>query len=161
VSEIMVNGPERVFVERSGKLAKDPEIRFLDSDHVRRVIDKIVSQIGRRIDESTPMVDARLPDGSRVNAVIAPLAIGGPFLTIRKFSADPLQIEPMLETLATLDWVSRLDEPVTPRHVLLCDPATTALGPLLDSTLLKPGPATAGFVASSGLRAMTLRQALG
>ncbi len=96
VSEIMVNGPERVFVERSGKLAKDPEIRFLDSDHVRRVIDKIVSQIGRRIDESTPMVDARLPDGSRVNAVIAPLAIGGPFLTIRKFSADPLQIEDLI-----------------------------------------------------------------
>jgi pilus assembly protein CpaF len=62
VSEIMVNGPERVFVERSGKLTKDAEIRFLDEDHVRRVIDKIVSEIGRRIDESTPMVDARLPD---------------------------------------------------------------------------------------------------
>ncbi len=96
VSEIMVNGPERVFVERSGKLTKDPEIRFLDEDHVRRVIDKIVSEIGRRIDESTPMVDARLPDGSRVNAVISPLAIGGPFLTIRKFSADPLQIDDLI-----------------------------------------------------------------
>jgi pilus assembly protein CpaF len=96
VTEIMVNGPERVFVERSGKLAKDPEVRFLDEDHVRRVIDKIVSEIGRRIDESTPMVDARLPDGSRVNAVIAPLAIGGPFLTIRKFSADPLQIDDLI-----------------------------------------------------------------
>jgi pilus assembly protein CpaF len=96
VSEIMVNGPERVFVERSGKLTKDAEIRFLDEDHVRRVIDKIVSEIGRRIDESTPMVDARLPDGSRVNAVISPLAIGGPFLTIRKFSADPLQIDDLI-----------------------------------------------------------------
>jgi len=96
VSEIMVNGPDSVFVERSGKLAKDPEIRFLDEDHVRRVIDKIVSEIGRRIDESTPMVDARLPDGSRVNAVISPLAIGGPFLTIRKFSADPLQIDDLI-----------------------------------------------------------------
>ena len=96
VTEIMVNGPDRVFVERDGKLTKDPNIRFLDEDHVRRVIDKIVSAIGRRIDESTPMVDARLPDGSRVNAVIAPLAIGGPFLTIRKFSADPLQIEDLI-----------------------------------------------------------------
>jgi pilus assembly protein CpaF len=96
VTEIMVNGPERVFVERSGKLTKDAEIRFLDEDHVRRVIDKIVSEIGRRIDESTPMVDARLPDGSRVNAVISPLAIGGPFLTIRKFSADPLQIDDLI-----------------------------------------------------------------
>jgi pilus assembly protein CpaF len=96
VTEIMVNGPERIFVERSGKLTKDPEIRFLDEEHVRRVIDKIVSEIGRRIDESTPMVDARLPDGSRVNAVIAPLAIGGPFLTIRKFSADPLQIDDLI-----------------------------------------------------------------
>src|SRR5690606_959045 len=89
VTEIMVNGPDKVFVERGGKLAKDPNVRFLDEEHVRRVIDKIVSEIGRRIDESTPMVDARLPDGSRVNAVIAPLAIGGPFLTIRKFSTDP------------------------------------------------------------------------
>ncbi|MBU6216103.1 MAG: Flp pilus assembly complex ATPase component TadA, partial [Acidobacteria bacterium] len=83
VSEVMVNGPDDVFVERNGKLSRDPSVRFLDADHVRRVIDKIVSQVGRRIDESTPMVDARLPDGSRVNAVVAPLAIGGPFLTIR------------------------------------------------------------------------------
>ena len=96
VSEVMVNGPHDVFVERNGKLSRDPSVRFLDADHVRRVIDKIVSQVGRRIDESTPMVDARLPDGSRVNAVVAPLAIGGPFLTIRKFSADPLQVEDLI-----------------------------------------------------------------
>jgi pilus assembly protein CpaF len=96
VSEVMVNGPDDVFVERNGKLKRDPSVRFLDADHVRRVIDKIVSQVGRRIDESTPMVDARLPDGSRVNAVVAPLAIGGPFLTIRKFSADPLQVSDLI-----------------------------------------------------------------
>jgi pilus assembly protein CpaF len=96
VTEIMVNGPDRVFVERSGKLTLDDDVRFLDEDHVRRVIDKIVSEIGRRIDESAPMVDARLPDGSRVNAVISPLAIGGPFLTIRKFSSDPLQIDDLI-----------------------------------------------------------------
>lgn len=96
VTEVMVNGPDLVFVERNGKLTKDSSIRFIDSDHVRRVIDKIVSEVGRRIDESTPMVDARLPDGSRVNAVISPLSIGGPFLTIRKFSADPLQIDDLI-----------------------------------------------------------------
>jgi pilus assembly protein CpaF len=96
VTEVMVNGPDQVFVERAGKLAKDPSIRFIDVDHVRRVIDKIVSEVGRRIDEATPMVDARLPDGSRVNAVISPLAIGGPFLTIRKFATDPLQIDDLI-----------------------------------------------------------------
>jgi len=96
VTEVMVNGPDLVFVERGGKLTKDESIRFIDSDHVRRVIDKIVSEVGRRVDESTPMVDARLPDGSRVNAVISPLSIGGPFLTIRKFATDPLQIDDLI-----------------------------------------------------------------
>ncbi len=95
VSEVMVNGPSMVFVERGGKLTRDPA-SFVDADHLRRVIDKIVSQIGRRIDESSPMVDARLPDGSRVNAVIPPLAIEGPFLTIRKFSKDPLMIDDLI-----------------------------------------------------------------
>jgi pilus assembly protein CpaF len=89
VTEVMVNGPYDIFVERSGRITKS-DIRFVDQIHLRRIIDKIVGQIGRRVDEATPMVDARLPDGSRVNAVIPPLAIGGPFLTIRKFSVDPL-----------------------------------------------------------------------
>ena len=95
VTEVMVNGPNTVYVERSGKIERDPA-SFVDSDHLRRVIDKIVSEVGRRIDESTPMVDARLPDGSRVNAVIQPLAIDGPFLTIRKFSKDPLQVDDLI-----------------------------------------------------------------
>ena len=95
VTEIMVNGPETVYVERSGRIEKDATT-VVDEGHLRRVIDKIVGQIGRRIDESTPLCDARLPDGSRVNAVIAPLAIGGPFLTIRKFSTDPLQIDDLI-----------------------------------------------------------------
>jgi len=88
VTEVMVNGPYDVWVERDGRLTKS-DIRFVDQVHLRRIIDKIVGQVGRRVDEATPMVDARLPDGSRVNAVIHPLAIGGPFLTIRKFSVDP------------------------------------------------------------------------
>ena len=102
VSEIMVNGPELVFVERKGKLTKDPTVTFVDEMHLRRVIDKIVAQVGRRIDESQPLCDARLPDGSRVNAVISPLSIGGPFLTIRKFAKDPLQIDDLIR-FGTLD----------------------------------------------------------
>jgi pilus assembly protein CpaF len=101
VSEIMVNGPDSVYVERNGKLTKAP-VTFVDEGHLRRIIDKIVGQVGRRIDESTPMCDARLPDGSRVNAIISPLTIGGPFLTIRKFKADPLQVDDLIR-FGTMD----------------------------------------------------------
>jgi pilus assembly protein CpaF len=90
-TEVMCNGPKNVFVERQGKILKT-DVEFVDETHLRRVIDKIVAQVGRRIDESTPMVDARLPDGSRVNAVVHPVAIGGPFLTIRKFAETPYTI---------------------------------------------------------------------
>ena len=95
ISEVMVNGPGTVYVEQKGRIVK-ADASFVDETHLRRIIDKIVGQVGRRIDESTPMVDARLPDGSRVNAVIHPLAIGGPFLTIRKFSKDPFQIDDLI-----------------------------------------------------------------
>ena len=95
VTEVMVNGPEKIYIERGGKLALSGA-SFVDESHVRRVIDKIVAQVGRRIDESSPLCDARLPDGSRVNAVIHPLAIGGPFLTIRKFATDPYQVEDLI-----------------------------------------------------------------
>src|SRR4051794_17780465 len=88
VTEVMVNGPEDVYIERAGRIEKT-SASFVDDTHLRRIIDKIVSQIGRRIDEATPMVDARLPDGSRVNAVIHPLAIGGPVLSLPEFSHDP------------------------------------------------------------------------
>src|SRR5262249_271388 len=84
VTEVMVNGPHDVWLERDGKLQKTP-IRFIDEHHLRRIINKIVGQVGRRIDESSPMVDARLPDGRRVNAVLPPLSLAGPLLTIRKF----------------------------------------------------------------------------
>jgi pilus assembly protein CpaF len=88
VTEVMVNGADRVYVERHGKLERTA-IRFVDEAHLLRIIDKIVSQVGRRIDESSPMVDARLPDGSRVNAIIPPLSLKGATLTIRKFARDP------------------------------------------------------------------------
>lgn len=88
ITEIMVNGPNDIFVERAGKIYP-VEARFTSDAHLRRTIDKIVGRVGRRVDESSPMVDARLADGSRVNAVIAPIALDGSILTIRKFSADP------------------------------------------------------------------------
>jgi len=95
VTEVMVNANDQIFVERAGKLERT-NARFLDDAHLMRIIDKIVSQIGRRIDESSPMVDARLPDGSRVNAIIPPLALRGPTVTIRKFSRDPYTMNDLI-----------------------------------------------------------------
>ena len=95
VSEIMVNGPDAIYVERSGQLQRTTT-RFTSEEHLRRVIDRIVSRVGRRIDESSPLVDARLADGSRVNAIIPPLAFSGSTLTIRKFSKDPFTVEDLI-----------------------------------------------------------------
>ena len=95
ISEIMVNGPISIY-RRNGQLELS-DVFFRDNDHVMNIIDRIVSPIGRRIDESMPMVDARLPDGSRVNAIIPPLSLTGPVVTIRKFFADPLMIEDLIE----------------------------------------------------------------
>jgi pilus assembly protein CpaF len=91
ITEVMCNGPKDIYIERRGKIEKT-DVEFVDEGHLRRTIDKIVGAVGRRIDEASPMVDARLPDGSRVNAVVHPVAMGGPFLTIRKFSKDPYTI---------------------------------------------------------------------
>jgi pilus assembly protein CpaF len=100
VTEVMVNGPNQVYCERNGKLALT-DIMFYDDNHVLRIIEKIVSPIGRRIDESTPMVDARLPDGSRVNCIIPPLSLTGPTITVRKFSRDPFTVDDLI-TFGTL-----------------------------------------------------------
>jgi len=101
VTEIMVNGPFEVWVERQGRLY-ETTVRFNDESHLRRIINKIVAQVGRRIDEATPLVDARLPDGSRVNAVIPPLSLSGPIVTIRKFSKKRLTMDDMIK-LGTLN----------------------------------------------------------
>ncbi|WP_246210109.1 CpaF family protein [Nocardioides piscis] len=95
LSEVMVNSFDSIYVEENGKLVKT-DAQFADEAHLRRTIDKIVSKIGRRVDETSPMVDARLPDGSRVNAIIPPLALDGSKLTIRKFSEDPLTVEDLI-----------------------------------------------------------------
>jgi pilus assembly protein CpaF len=95
VTEVMVNAYDRIYVERSGKLERT-QAAFVDNAHLLRIIDKIVSQVGRRVDESSPMVDARLPDGSRVNAIIPPLALRGPTVTIRKFARDPYTMSDLI-----------------------------------------------------------------
>ena len=96
VSDILVNGPNKVYVERHGRIELT-DIVFSDATHLMKIIDKIVSRIGRRVDESSPMVDARLPDGSRVNAIIAPLALDGPLLSIRRFAVVPLRTEDLVK----------------------------------------------------------------
>ena len=95
ISEIMVNGPYDVWIERHGRLF-DTNVRFDDESHMRRIINKIVAEVGRRVDESSPMVDARLPDGSRVNIIIPPLSLSGPLITIRKFSKKRLTLDEMI-----------------------------------------------------------------
>ncbi|NJN80249.1 MAG: CpaF family protein [Anaerolineales bacterium] len=96
ITEIMVNGPKNIYIERKGKIHRVP-ITFESNEHVMRIIDRIVAPLGRRIDESSPYVDARLPDGSRVNAVIPPISLVGPVLTIRKFSKNPITVDQMVQ----------------------------------------------------------------
>jgi pilus assembly protein CpaF len=95
VTEIMVNGPYDIWIERQGRLY-ETNVRFDDDSHLRRIINKIVAEVGRRVDESSPMVDARLPDGSRVNIIIPPLSLSGPVITIRKFTQNKLQLDDMI-----------------------------------------------------------------
>ncbi|MDY7219523.1 CpaF family protein [Denitrificimonas sp. JX-1] len=97
ISEILVNGPDRVFVERSGKI-QQTDLRFMDNQHLQRVIQRILAPVGRRLDESSPMVDARMPDGSRLNAVIPPIALDGASLSIRKFRKDMLRSSDLIVT---------------------------------------------------------------
>src|SRR4051812_31090369 len=95
VSEVMVNGPKKIYVERRGKIEKS-DVVFRDNDHLLQIIDRIVSKVGRRVDETSPLCDARLPDGSRVNAVIPPISLDGASLSIRRFGANPLKLEDLL-----------------------------------------------------------------
>src|ERR1700761_211953 len=107
VSDILVTTPRLIYVERGGKLERT-NIEFKDDAHLMRIIERVVSRVGRRIDESSPMVDARLPDGSRVNAVIPPLAVDGPLLSIRRFGADPLQPADLLRNLSLTEGMLEL-----------------------------------------------------
>jgi pilus assembly protein CpaF len=107
ITEVMVNGTNYIYVERAGVI-EATRARFLSEDHLQRVIDRIVGQVGRRIDESSPMVDARLIDGSRVNAIVPPLSLDGPILTIRKFAKDPFQVADLVRMGSFTDQVATL-----------------------------------------------------
>src|SRR5690349_16710494 len=114
VSDILINGPQKVYVERRGKMEKT-EVKFRDNEHLLQIIDRIVSKVGRRVDETSPMVDARLPDGSRVNAIIPPLALDGASVSIRRFGSNPLKLEDLLNYKA-----------FTPEMVMLLEGAMKA-----------------------------------
>ena len=102
ITEVIANGADGIYAEREGRLTREP-VRFRDEAHLRQVIDRIVGSAGRRVDDASPMVDARLPDGSRVNAVLPPLAVDGPLLTIRKFGRRPLTIDELIRTGSLTD----------------------------------------------------------
>ena len=109
VADIMINGPKNVFIEKNGRIQRS-EVTFRDNAHLMQILDRIVSRIGRRVDETSPMVDARLADGSRVNAIIPPLALDGPSLTIRRFGSKPLGLEDLLKAMPgyfTDGWIER------------------------------------------------------
>ncbi len=124
ISEIMVNGPNKIFFERDGKI-QHSELRFVDDNHVARVIQRILAPIGRRLDESSPMVDARMPDGSRVNAIIPPIALDGPTISIRKFRKDLLQANDLV-TYKSLnaDMLTFLQKAVSQRANILVSGGT-------------------------------------
>src|SRR5271167_2364335 len=107
ISDILVTGPKLVYVERAGKLYRTP-VEFKDNAHLLRIIEKVVARVGRRVDESSPLVDARLPDGSRVNAAIPPVAVDGPLLSIRRFGRDALQGEDLVKKLALTEGMLQL-----------------------------------------------------
>jgi pilus assembly protein CpaF len=126
VTEIMVNGPYDVWIERGGRLHKTP-VQFGDESHLRRIINKIVAEVGRRIDESSPMVDARLPDGSRVNATIPPLSLSGPLLTVRKFTRDKMGMPELIgKGSVTPETVDLLEKSVQARLNVLISGGTGA-----------------------------------
>jgi pilus assembly protein CpaF len=121
ISDILVTGPRLVYIERSGRLYRTP-VEFKDDNHLLRIIEKIVSRVGRRVDESSPLVDARLPDGSRVNAAIPPVAVDGPLLSIRRFGRDHLKGEDLVKKLTmTAGMLQLLQSCVTARlNVVIC-----------------------------------------
>ena len=126
VNDILVNGPHEVYVERAGQLEKS-DVLFANEQHLVRIIQRVVSRVGRRIDETSPMVDARLPDGSRVNAVVAPLALDGPTLSIRRFGTRPLALEDLIENASlTPDMAEFLNAAIEARVSMLISGGTGA-----------------------------------
>src|SRR5260370_879647 len=135
ISDILINGPQKIYVERRGKMEKT-EVKFRDNEHLMQIIDRIVSKVGRRVDETSPMVDARLPDGSRVNAIIPPLALDGASVSIRRFGANPLRLEDLLNYKAfTPEMAMLLEACIKARLNILISVATGCGTPTLLNTL--------------------------
>ena len=125
ISDILVNGYDQVYVERAG-LLEPTNVRFHDNQHLLRIIDRIVSQVGRRVDESNPMVDARLLDGSRVNAIIPPLAVDGPLLSIRRFNTDKLMPDDLVAKLTLTPGMMQLLKAAVEAKLNIIGPAAQA-----------------------------------
>ena len=121
ISDILINGPKNIYCERAGKMEKS-KIEFRDNNHLLQIIDRIVSKVGRRVDETCPMVDARLTDGSRVNAIIPPLALDGAAMSIRRFGSNPLKLEDLLNYKAfTPEMVMLLEGAMKARlNIVIC-----------------------------------------
>src|SRR5438128_7473753 len=116
VSDILINGPHNIFVERRGKMEKS-DVKFRDNEHLLQIVDRIVSKVGRRVDETSPMVDARLTDGSRVNAIIPPLALDGASVSIRRFGSNTVKLEDLLNYKAFTPEMAMLMEACIKAHL--------------------------------------------
>lgn len=157
INDILINGPRRIFVERRGVLEQS-SMRFLDDRHVLRVIRRMISPLGRRIDESSPIVDGRLADGSRINAIVPPLALDGPCLSIRKFRKDPLTAEELLSGGSiTKDALDFLSESVAKRRNILISGATGSGKTTLLNILSQYIPATERIVTIEDAAELQLR----
>jgi pilus assembly protein CpaF len=157
INDILINGPRRIFVERRGVLEQS-SMRFLDDRHVLRVIRRMISPLGRRIDESSPIVDGRLADGSRINAIVPPLALDGPCLSIRKFRKDPLTADELLSGGSiTKDALSFLSESVAKRRNILISGATGSGKTTLLNILSQYIPATERIVTIEDAAELQLR----
>ena len=151
VSDILINGPKQIYVERSGKMEKTSVV-FRDNAHLLQIIDRIVSKVGRRVDETCPMVDARLPDGSRLNAIIPPLALDGPAVSIRRFGSNPLKLEDLLNFKAfTPEMVMLLEGGIKARLNMVISGGTGSGKTTLLNTL-------SGFISNSD-RIVTIEDA--
>ena len=158
ISDILINGPKQVYVERRGKLER-ASIEFRDDKHLLQIIDRIVSRVGRRVDEVCPMVDARLPDGSRVNAIIPPLALDGPAVSIRRFGANPLRLEDLLNYKAfTPEMVMLLEGAIKARTNILIAGGTGSGKTTLLNTLSSFIPNTERIVTIEDAAELQLQQ---
>jgi pilus assembly protein CpaF len=158
VSDILVNNCRQVYVERHGKLELT-EVRFNDDSHLMKIIDKIVSRVGRRIDESSPMVDARLPDGSRVNAIIPPLSLDGPVVSIRRFSATPLTMDQLIQYKSLVPEMGQLLEGLAKAKLNILISGGTGSGKTTMLNLLSASiPATERIVTIEDAAELQLRQ---